>query len=184
MGLWASGFRRQFQIQHEDNTFEKPNGGCSSEEPQGAESARSGPSFSLLLRRSALSLIFTAIMAFKAPWRRHFCPRARLLCGPSAGRDPALDPSGQRIFKSVGDPEASLSFLFGFPVAATLLVVDLDLTSAWARGAASLPEIVWLNAAVILAYAVWAGFFCSEGQTARAANSLLITAECMAIGFH
>jgi hypothetical protein len=71
----------------------------------------------------------------------------------------------QRIFKKRRRfQRPPLSFLFGFPVAATLLVVDLDLTSAWARGAASLPEIVWLNAAVILAYAVWAGFFVRKGR--------------------
>jgi len=39
-----------------------------------------------------------------------------------------------------------------------LLVVDLDLTVAWDKGAASVTEIVWLNAVVILAYAVWAEF--------------------------
>lgn len=166
MGLWRFRFRRQFQIQHEDNTFDETEWGLQQRGTRREPNPpRSGPSFSLLLRRSALSLIFTAIMAFKAPWRRHFA--LALGCYVALPLVVILLSTllVQRIFKKRRRfQRPPLSFLFGFPVAATLLVVDLDLTSAWARGAASLPEIVWLNAAVILAYAVWAGFFVRKGR--------------------
>jgi hypothetical protein len=166
MGLWRFRYRRQYQIQHEDNTFDETEWGLqlrgTRREPN---PPRPGPSFRLLMRRSALSLIFCAIMAFKAPWRHHFA--LALGCYVALPLVVILLSTllVQRTLKKRRPfQRPPLRFLFGFPVAVTLLVVDLDLTSAWARGAASVPEIVWLNAAVILAYAVWTGFFVRKGR--------------------
>ena len=166
MGLWRFRYRQQYQIQHEDNTFDETEWGLqlrgTRREPN---PPRPGPSFRLLLRRSALSLIFSAIMAFKAPWRHHFA--LALGCYVALPLVVILLSTllVQRTLKKRRPfQRPPLRFLFGFPVAVTLLVVDLDLTSAWARGAASVPEIVWLNAAVILAYAVWTGFFVRKGR--------------------
>jgi hypothetical protein len=166
IGLFRFRFRRQFLIQREDNTFDEAEW---VPQPRGtgreAIPPRSGPGFSLLLRRSALSFIFTAIMAFKAPWRRHFAlalgcyvalPLVSILLSTLLVR---------RMFrKRRRFQRPPLSFLFGVPVAVTLLLVDLDLIGARARGAVSVPEIVWLNAAVIIAYAVWAGIFVRKGR--------------------
>jgi RNA polymerase sigma factor (sigma-70 family) len=166
MGLWRFRYRRQFQIQHEDNTFDETEWGLqlrgTRREPN---PPRPGPSFGLLLRRGALSLIFSAIMAFKAPWRHQFAlafgsyvvlPLAAILLSTLMVQ--------RTLKKRRPFQRPPVSFLFGFPVAVTLLVIDLDLTSARARGGASVPEIVWVNAAVILAYAVWTGCFVRQGR--------------------
>jgi len=72
MGLWRFRFRRQFRIQHEENTLEETEWGLQLRGTGSqANPPRAAPSFSLLLRRSAVSLIFCAIMAFKAPWKHH-----------------------------------------------------------------------------------------------------------------
>ena len=166
MGLWRFRFRRQFQIQREDNTLDETEWGLqlrgTRREPN---PPRSGPSFWLLFRRSAVSLIFCAIMAFKAPWRRHFALALGYYVALPLVSILLSTLLVQRMFKKRRRfQRPPLSFLFGFPVAATLLLVDLDLTIAWDKGAASVPQIVCLNAAVILAYAVWIRFFVRKGR--------------------
>ena len=166
MGLWRFRFRRQFQIQHEDNTFDETEWGLqlrgTRREPN---SPRPSPSFRLLLRRSTLSLVFSAIMAIKAPWRHHFA----LAIGCYVALPLVLILLStllvQRTFKKRRRfQRPPVTFLFGVPVAVTLLMVDLDLINAWTRSTASVPEIVGLNAAVILAYAVWVGIFVRKGR--------------------
>ncbi|HUP02821.1 MAG TPA: sigma-70 family RNA polymerase sigma factor [Bryobacteraceae bacterium] len=165
MGLWRFRFRRQFRIQREDNTIDETEWGLplrgARVEPN---PSRPVPSFWLLFRRSALLLVFVAIMAFKAPWKLHFglalgfyvaVPLASILLSTLLA---------QRMSKKRRRFERPpVGFLFGFPVAATLLLVDLDLTVAWDKGAASVTQIVCLNAAVVLAYAVWIRLFVRRG---------------------
>jgi len=166
MGLWRFRFGRQFQIQREDRTLDETEWGPQLREtPKEPNPPRPGPTFWLLLRRSTLSLVFSAIMAFKAPWRAHVALALGFYVALPLVAILLSTLLVQRVFKKRRRfQRPPLSFLFGVPVAVTLLVVDLDLTSAWARGAASVPEIVWLNAAVILAYAVWTGLFVRKGR--------------------
>lgn len=66
----------------------------------------------------------------------------------------------QRMFKKRPRfQRPPLSFLVGFPVALTLLLVDLDLVSVRVRGGISVLKIVLFDAAVILSYALWARIF-------------------------
>ena len=106
------------------------------------------------------------------------CPRARLLCGPSAGRDPALDPSGPaRVQEAPAIPKASPQFSFrrsrrGY-IARGRFGFDQRMGKRRRIGPGDClverrghPGLCRLDRT-----------FCSEGQTARAANSLLITAN-------
>jgi hypothetical protein len=166
MGLWRFRARRQFQIQHEDDTFNEAEWGLQLRgAAKGINPPRPGPSLSLLLRRSALSFIFIAIMALRAPWRHHLA--LSLGCYVVLPMLLILFSSllVQRMFKKGRRfQRPPLSFLFGVPVVVTLLGMDFDLLSPRAKGAVSVPVIVLLNAAVITAYAIWAAFFVQKGR--------------------
>jgi len=166
MGLWRLRYRRQFQIQREDNTLDESEWGLQRwRTGREANPPRSGPSFSLLLRRSAISLIFSAIMAFKAPWRHHFALALGCYVALPLLSLLLVTFLMHRMFKKGRRfQRPPLSFLCGFPAAVTLLIVDLDFFSARARGAISVPQILWLNAAVILAYAIWAACFVRKSR--------------------
>ncbi len=178
-GLWRFRYRRQYQIQHEDNTFDETEWGLQLRGTRGEPNPpRPGPSFRLLLRRSALPLIFSAIMAFKASWRRHFAlalgcyvvlPLVLILLSTLLVQ--------RTLKKRRPFQRPPLSFLFGFPVAVTLLVVDLDLTSAWARGSRIGPGDCLVEPRGHPGLCRLDRIFCSEGQAARAANRLLIAAK-------
>ena len=179
MGLWRFRFRRQFQIQQEDHTLDETEWGLHlrghRREPN---PPRSGQSFWLLLRRSALSLVFCAIMAFKAPWRHHFALALVCYVALPLVVIPLSTLLVQRTVKKRRRfQRPPLSFLFGFPVAVTLLIVDLDLISAGGQGDRIGPRDRLFERSGNPRLCRLGTIFCSQGQTARAPNSLLITAE-------
>jgi RNA polymerase sigma factor (sigma-70 family) len=158
-GLWRHRTLRQLRIQTEDGTFDEAEwkpplreaGGPAKKEPM---------SFSLFFKRAALSFVWIAIMAFRAPWRPHFA----LAVGVSVVLP--LLAVGLTVFLVTRQfqrrgryQRPSLGFLVGFPLAVTLLAINADQFTARTAGTVSVPAVVLLNAGVILIYAIWATLF-------------------------
>jgi len=158
--------RRQFQIQHEDKTFDEPEWrqrrtGLGIESNTG-----SAPSFWLLLKRSAISFVFLAILDFQVP-----AIRTPLIIGLQVGvlllavflnwlmlrrRFPKNIPQTR---------EPPFGFMVGLPIALTFLALyTIPPVRAWNRSMSTL-EFLLLDSAVILAYAFATGIFLWKGRS-------------------
>lgn len=163
VGLQFFQRRRQFQIQNEDKTFNEAEWRLR-RTGLGIESdAGSPPSFWLLLKRSALTFVFIAIITLRWPGVRTPLALSLNVGVPLLvvflnwlfmGRNRLFRKSRPRRVRA-----PRLGFAVGFPIALTFLVIyAFPPARVWNRSI-SIREIFLLSAAVILAYALSTGIY-------------------------
>ena len=157
--------RRQFQIQHEDKTFDETEWSLRRTGLGIESNTGSSPSFWLLLKRSALPVVFLAIFDFYDP-RMH----TPLILGLHAGGlllwtffSWLFLRSG--FLKNRPRRQPRLGFALGLPIVLTFLAIyTIPPVRAWNRSM-SIREFVLLDATVILVYALAAGIFLWKGRS-------------------
>ena len=157
--------RRQFQIQHEDKTFDETEWRLRRTGLGIESNTGSTPSFWLLLKRSALPVVVVAIMDFRAP-RMH----TPLILGLHAGGLLLWTFFSwlflrSRFLKNRPRRQPPLGLALGLPLALTFLMIYIfPPARAWNRSL-SIREMVLLNAVVISAYALATGIFLWKGKS-------------------
>lgn len=166
LGLQFFQRRRQFQIQHEDNTFDEAEWRLRRTGLGIESNTGSAPSLWLLLKRASTAFVFIAIITFRWPGLR--TPLALSLNVGIPLLVVFLSWLGLRrgsLQKITRKREPRVAVLAGFSIALTFLAIyTIPPVRAWNRSM-SLREMVLLNAAVILAYALATGIFHWKGRS-------------------
>jgi hypothetical protein len=166
IGLQFFQRRRQFQIQHEDKTFDETEWRLRRTGLGIESNTGSAPSFWLLLKRASPSFVFIAIITFRFPGLR-----TPLMLSLNVGIPLLvvfLSWLGLRrgfLQKITRKREPRVAVLAGFSIALTFLAIYLfPPARAWNRSV-SIREIVLLSAGVISAYALATGIFLWKGRS-------------------